>query len=96
MALATIRKLLLELGRPAGPESSDHTTGPIELWMRQPRADLDGMTPLAVLSSSDGVDRVRLSLKAMIETAGPVGPDNEDPDSTPVPAATGAPVRPPA
>lgn len=94
MALATIRRLLLELGRPAGPESSDHTIGPIELWMRQPRTDLDGLTPLAVLSLSDGVDRVRHSLTAMIEFAAQHGLDGEHAASASAPAATAAPPRP--
>jgi hypothetical protein len=37
MAIATIRRLLLELGHPLQPERHGTLVGPVELWMHEPR-----------------------------------------------------------
>ena len=46
LALATIRRILLELGHALQPEAPGTLVGPLELWMHQPRPELDGLSPL--------------------------------------------------
>lgn len=69
LALATIRRLLLELGAPLGPEVDGTLVGPLERWMHEPREDLGGDTPLSALSAPEGVDQVRQCLRRMISHA---------------------------
>lgn len=69
LALATIRRLLLELGAPLGPEVDGTLVGPLERWMHEPREDLGGATPLSALSAPEGVDQVRQCLRRMIRHA---------------------------
>lgn len=59
LALATIRRLLLELGFGLQPESAGTLVGPLELWMHTPRPQLDGQSPLQALAGVDGEVRVR-------------------------------------
>jgi hypothetical protein len=66
LALATIRRLLLELGAPLGPEVDGTLVGPLERWMHEPREDLGGAAPLHVLSAPEGVNQVRQCLRRMI------------------------------
>jgi len=42
MALAIIRRLLLELGHPLQPERPETLIGPVELWVHEPRPSLTG------------------------------------------------------
>jgi len=63
LALAIVRRLLLELGAPLGPEVDGALVGPLECWMHEPREDLGGSTPLRALASSEGVDQVRKTLR---------------------------------
>lgn len=69
LALATIRRLLLELGAPLGPEVDGTLVGPLERWMHEPREDLGGDTPLRALSAPEGVEQVRQCLRRMISHA---------------------------
>ena len=62
LALATIRRMLLELGHALQPEAPGTLVGPLELWMHQPRAELDGQTPLQALAGVDGEAQVRACL----------------------------------
>ena len=71
LALATLRRLLLELGAPLGPEVEGTLVGPLERWMHEPREDLGGSAPLEVLRAPDGVDQVRECLRAMISSCEP-------------------------
>ena len=48
LALATIRRTLLELGHALQPEAPGTLVGPLELWTHQPRPELDGLSPLQV------------------------------------------------
>jgi len=59
LALATIRRILLELGHALQPEAPGTLVGPLELWMHQPRAELDGQSPMQALATDDGKARVR-------------------------------------
>jgi len=62
LALATIRRILLELGHALQPEAPGTLVGPLELWMHQPRPELDGQSPLQALAGADGEARVRACL----------------------------------
>ena len=73
LALATIRRLLVELGAPLGPEVDGTLVGPVERWMHEPREDLGGSTPLRALSAPEGVNQVRQCLRSMITVAQPEG-----------------------
>ena len=66
MALAMIRRMLLELGCEVRPEEPGLLVGPLELWMHEPRAQLDGLSPLQAMQKPDGADRVRLCLIELI------------------------------
>lgn len=50
VAIVTVRRLLLEMGYVLQPEEIDAHVGPLNLWVAQSRADLDGLTPMAALS----------------------------------------------
>ena len=66
LALAIIRRMLLELGCEVRPEEPGLLVGPLELWMHEPRPQLEGLTPLQAMQMPDGVDRVRLCLIELI------------------------------
>lgn len=72
LALATIRRILLELGHTLAPEAPGTLVGPLDLWMHQPRPELDGQSPLQALAAADGEARVRGCLLAL--TTNPVRP----------------------
>lgn len=69
MALATVRRLLLELGFVLLPEGHDQRIGPLELWIREPRAELDGRTPLEVLAVPGGEGVLKKCLAELIGAA---------------------------
>lgn len=66
LALATIRRILLELGHAMQPEAPGTLVGPLELWMHQPRAELGEQSPLQALATDDGEARVRACLSEFI------------------------------
>lgn len=70
MAIATVRRLLLELGHQLLPEGSDGLVGPVTLWVAEPRPELDGRSPLQVLGLREGEERVRQVLVAMLSAGG--------------------------
>ena len=67
LALAIIRRVLLELGCEVQPEEPGQLIGPLELWMHEPRPQLEGLTPLQAMQTPGGADRVRLCLVDLIE-----------------------------
>lgn len=54
LALATIRRILLELGHALQPEAPGTLVGPLKLWMHEPRPQLDGQSPLQAIAGVDG------------------------------------------
>lgn len=62
LALATIRRMLLEMGVTLGPEEPGTLVGPLELWMHESRPELGGLSPLHALSTDDGPSKVRACL----------------------------------
>jgi hypothetical protein len=68
VAIATVRRLLLQLGYVLQPEELDAHVGPLSLWIAEPRPDLDGLTPMAALTQPDGEERVRACLLRVIST----------------------------
>ena len=69
MALATVRRLLLELGFVLLPEGHDQRIGPLELWIHEPRAELDGRTPLEILATPGGEGVLKTCLVDLIDVA---------------------------
>ena len=70
LALATIRRMLLELGCEVRPEEPGLLVGPLELWMHESRPQLEGLTPLQAMQRPDGADRVRQCLIELIAARG--------------------------
>jgi hypothetical protein len=66
LAIATVRRLLLELGHELQPERPGTLVGPVELWVYEPRPQLDGQSPLQALAGPDGERRVRDCLVELI------------------------------
>lgn len=69
LALATIRRILLELGHALQPEAPGTLVGPLELWMHQSRSELEGQSPLQALAGADGEAKVRACLSEIIRPA---------------------------
>ena len=74
MALAIIRRILLELGHETGIGPQDEPVGALELWMHQPLPDLDGRSPLQVLQAQDGETALRQCLAVLAATGRHTGP----------------------
>lgn len=74
MAIATVRRLLLELGYELQPEAAGTLVGPLVLWIAEPRTDLDGLTPLEVLSDTDGEARLSECLRRILAAANKPSP----------------------
>jgi hypothetical protein len=68
MAIATVRRLLRELGYELQPEDPRGIVGPLSLWVAEPRDDLNGLSPLITLALPDGEDQVRQALARMLST----------------------------
>lgn len=66
MAIATVRRLLRELGHELHPEDPHGIFGPLNLWVAEPRDDLNGLSPLIALVLPDGEERVRQVLVRML------------------------------
>ena len=73
LAVATIRRLLLQLGHELQPERPGTLVGPVELWVHEPRPQLDGQSPLQALAGPDGERRVRDCLVELIALAADPG-----------------------
>jgi hypothetical protein len=65
MVLARLRRMLLELGIELALHRHDGTSGALEIWMRQPRPELDGQTPLMSMQDEIGVGKVRACLASL-------------------------------
>jgi len=68
LAVALVRRVLMELGYHLDPDQVGRhkEIGPIEMWLRERRADLDGEAPITVLRTHGGEDRVRESLRQIL------------------------------
>jgi hypothetical protein len=65
MVLARLRRMLLELGVELALDRHDGTAGALELWMHQPRPELDGQTPLLAMQDEIGAEKVRACLGSL-------------------------------
>lgn len=63
LALATIRRILLEIGHESRPAL---LVEPLELWMRTPRPELDGASALMALGCIGGEQQVRAFLEQLL------------------------------
>jgi hypothetical protein len=69
MVLARLRRMLLELGIELALDRHDGTAGALELWIHQPRPELDGQTPLVAMQDEAGEIRVRACLSGLANEA---------------------------
>lgn len=72
LALATIRRILMEIGHESRPAL---LLEPLELWMRTPRPELDGASALKAMSSPGGEAQVRACLELLL--GNPAAPADE-------------------
>jgi hypothetical protein len=56
MALAVVRRMLLELGH---PELSQNALAPLDAWMHTPHPYLAGLSPIQVIRETNGEGRIR-------------------------------------
>ena len=68
LALATVRRMLLEMGFAVLPEKADSHVGALTLWINQPRDDLQGQTPMQALATPGGEAAVLASLRTMVSS----------------------------
>ena len=68
LAVALVRRVLMELGYHLDPDQvgRHQEIGPIEMWIRERRADLDGEAPITILRTQGGEDRVREILRQIL------------------------------
>ena len=78
LALATIRRIFLELGYVLRPEASGTLVGPLEMWMRQPHAKLRGRTPMQALAGADGEEQLRACIVELLNATGPTGDNRQE------------------
>ena len=63
LAIAIVRRLLLELKVPEGQDPVRMLGEPLEVWVSRPAEDFDGRTPAQVLAAPGGDDIVRAWLE---------------------------------
>jgi hypothetical protein len=59
LAIAIVRRLLLELKVPEGQDPARMLAEPIEVWVSRPVEDFNGQSPAQVLAAPGGDDMVR-------------------------------------
>jgi hypothetical protein len=59
LAIAIVRRLLLELKVPEGQDPVRLLGEPIEVWVSRPVEDFNGLSPAQVLAAPGGGDMVR-------------------------------------
>ena len=69
LVLARLRRMLLEQGIELALDRRDGTAGALELWMHQPRPELDGQTPLVAMQDEAGETIVRACLSSLASEA---------------------------
>jgi len=68
----------MELGYVLQPETSGTLVGPLELWMREPHAQLDGQSPMQALARHDGEKLVRACIAELVQPVRPTGSSQQD------------------
>ena len=63
LAIAIVRRLLLELKVPEGHDPTRLLGHPIEVWVSRPANDFDGRTPAQALAAPRGDEIVRAWLE---------------------------------
>ena len=63
LAIATIRRILLELGHDLRAQP---LFGQLEIWVREPNGELDGQSPLQTIAGPNGEARVRAHLQRLV------------------------------
>ncbi len=70
MALALVRRLLLDMGRELQPDALSAEAmkvGALELWIHTGHSALDGKSPVQFLKEPDGEQRVRAVLAGLVQ-----------------------------
>ena len=66
MAIAVVRKLLLELGAVEDPDGPFFFGEPLEVWIVRARPELAGLSPAQTLGRPGGEDRVRSLIRQLL------------------------------
>ena len=66
MAIAVVRKLLLELGAAERPDGTHFLGEPLEVWIVRARPELAGLSPAQTLARQGGEDRVRSLIRQLL------------------------------
>jgi hypothetical protein len=74
LALALVRKMLLELGYSMKPEASVDHVGALEVWLHESIDELSGRSPLSVLNEEGGEAVLRTHLRTWLEHQQPKQP----------------------
>jgi hypothetical protein len=69
IAIARLRKLVLELGQTLAPEQLETKLGPLNLWIAAPVSELDDRSPMADMEEPGGDERLLVYLSKVLETA---------------------------
>ncbi len=67
MALALVRRMLLEIGYSMKPDASLHQIGALEVWLHEPVEGLEGLSPIRMLAEQDGQVKLKAHLEKMLE-----------------------------
>lgn len=74
MAVAIIRRILLELGHDPLEVGPSEAMWSVEVWMHHALAALAGLNPLQALQGPNGLENVRLCLVALVASSSGPGP----------------------
>jgi hypothetical protein len=69
IAIARLRRLVLELGQALAPEQLEAKLGPLNLWITAPAEELDGRSPMADFDEPGGEERMLVYLSKVLGTA---------------------------
>lgn len=59
LAVAQVRRMLLELEVPDDPNGAHPLASDLNVWVRQPLRELDGLSPAELLTTPSGARRLR-------------------------------------
>ena len=66
IAIAKVRRLLLNLEHDLAPEQLEALVGPLNHWIAAPAEDLDGRSPMRVLDEPEGEGRLLAYLNRLL------------------------------
>lgn len=66
LAIATIRRLILELGEDGDPDRIERALGPLDLWARIRTDELGGCNPIEAIDNEQGRQALANILKSKL------------------------------